>query len=60
MDRYRVETQADRPYLHVFTPAEAEAFMRSWFRVVAPDGSTVAFCPDAATARRVVAAMERP
>lgn len=54
--RYRVEP----PYSHAhMTQAEAEAFMCAWHRVVASDGSTVAYVPDHVTARIVAEAMER-
>lgn len=36
------------------SPAERENWLRGWFRVVEDDGSTVAYCPDAATARLVI------
>jgi hypothetical protein len=43
-----------------FTPAEARAFMLSWWRVVERDGSTVAYVPDRATAVAIRAALEKP
>jgi hypothetical protein len=43
---------------HDFTPDEAKHFMATWFRLVAPDGSTVAYAADAPTARLIAAAPE--
>ncbi len=39
-----------------FTRQEAEAFMRSWYRVADKRGATVAYAPDAVTAQGIVAA----
>lgn len=52
----RLELPSDRKRTR-FTPAEAETFMRSWTRLVAPDGSTVAYVPDYETAALVALAL---
>jgi hypothetical protein len=46
-----VRVEAPKP--RRFTPAEAQAFLGSWYRVVAGDGSTIAYVPDKATADRI-------
>lgn len=38
---------------HHFTAEEANAFLATWSRVVAGDGSTVAYVPDIVTAETV-------
>lgn len=48
----------ERGTQHRFTEQEADYFMRSWYRVVEGDGSTVAYAPDLATAEQIKAAME--
>jgi len=48
----KVETPAERTTKRM-TPTEAREFMTTWCRLVAPDGSTVAYVPDEATAKRM-------
>ena len=38
--------------------SQATAFLRTWWRVVAADGSTVAYAPDEATARQIAACLK--
>jgi hypothetical protein len=45
------------PTARHFSPEEAGAFMATWTRIAAWDGSTVAYIPDAATARLIVRAV---
>lgn len=40
------------------SPAERERWLKGWYRVAAEDGSTVAYCPDRATAVLIAEALE--
>lgn len=44
--------------LHRLTPDEAAEFLRTWFRIVDADGSTVGYAPDEQTAREFAQAPE--
>ena len=40
------------------SPAKREGWLRGWYRVAEDDGSTVAYCPDVATANMIIEAAE--
>lgn len=52
---YTVHLPVEHPQR--LTPDEAAAFLASWYRVVAPDGSTAAYAPDMVTARIIAMAL---
>ena len=45
--------RVEGPRCDYLTREEAEAFPASWYRVVAADGSTIAYAPDKETAQRI-------
>ncbi len=57
MSLYTVSPPDDTPPSHLSRLGK-NPLLYSWWRVAAPDGSTVAFTPDEATARFIAAALE--
>ena len=56
--RHKIQAPGKRTNCPSFTPAQADAFLVSWYRVVAADGSTVAYTPDEPTAKVIAQALD--
>jgi hypothetical protein len=57
MTAYHVERPENRKEHH-WTPEEARGFLSSWCRVVAADGSTVAYAPDVVSAEAIAEGLD--